>query len=1469
MKRIIETLLTNGSTRSTLKRLIVGLAVSAAVVIGSGLTANAAPANDNFANAIDLPGATGTQSGTDTIDATLQAGEPNPGATNTVWFKWTCPETGKLTVDTFGSADLLAGEWDAILGIYSGAALNALTPLGDTPKDTGYQETMTVPVTAGTTYYIQLAGYANTPAANIVVNWTLDNLDNGAQIVTFGANVTGSSAVITATSPTAGTVAWTVPFGTAMATLAPTFTLSPLATCNQTNGAVPTPNFTTSPVHYIVTAGGGTATRDYSVTVTVAPPSMACDMLTFGANVAGSVAVITPGTVDWYLPYGTAVAALAPTLTISFAATCLPTSGTTKNFTSPQTYTVTAQDGTTAQSYIVTARVATESALVWSAGGGGDWDFTNPNWIGQTTSTPQPFANAYNVIFDATGVGGTINIPSAVFPLSTTVTNDSPVNYKFSGGLIAMGSLMKSGSGTLAIDGLVSDSGTVVANTYSGGTIVNGGTLHLGGMYAGLSPLCTGTVGTGPVTLNGGTIRFDRITETNALISNGGTIASDNGWGASWNGPVTLNAILTSAAASGNAGTVTLGGAISGTGGLLKTGFNTLTLSGVNNYSGPTTVTAGTLQCNNPDALGNGGTLTISGSGKVNLNYTGEHNVAILSLGGVAQTSGTYGSSASPAANKNDTYFTGTGVVRVPLSSFKDILTFSFGVLGNAAIVGTNITLVVPPGTDRTSLAPTYTVSPGAAGSPLSGTPHNFTIQQTYTVTAENGSTQAYRVMVSEAVLPDIFTWINAGSGNWSIAANWINELASGEAPVGGGRPSYTFNFNTAGTYSVTNDLNSGYQLNQLNLGGPVLTLAGNSLAFTANGATLPQLNQNSAAGCTISVPLSLATNTTVGGTGTASLTFNGALSGPGSLTKTNSGTLQINGAPSHTGGTHVTAGTLFLFAAETGFAPNAAAFNIAPVTVESGATLEGYRAHLVGNLTMNGGRYFEYNGWNDGGWWGPIYLAADSFFGRSTAWCYALTLGGVISGPGGFTYDSYNNNQPPLTLSSANTYTGPTIVNSGKVVCKDQASLGNFGALTINSPGVVNLNYTGTHFVSALTLDGTPMSRGVYGSSSSGAPIQDDTHFDTAGTGTVTVPGPAEIVAFTAAGRAGVIDQTTSTINVTVPYGTELATLAPTFTLSSGTCIPASGTRPTPSFAALNPATYTVIDGTTTTTYLVTVTVAPPPILVGNSGAGPLTFDALPPVAEWSTFSVAGGAGDVTTDGGIDSVMSGINASSIIGELYSQANNTAYGLAIWRSDTLKLYTRPTGNKITLLMATLMNVSGSTIDTLAVSYTLGAENAATEQILGYRVYWSKTGAPGSWTTLGDATLATAGSKSVESKLPGIAWANGQTLYVVWADDNGDNTEGRYSIDDVSFTKVAAPPTPTLPPGSFSIAPGWVPTFTNVPTTAGYTYWLTYKNNLADATWTRIGAGTAGGGNKTFADTVTPYPASRFYRLEVQ
>jgi len=363
-------------------------------------------------------------------------------------------------------------------------------------------------------------------------------------------------------------------------------------------------------------------------------------------------------------------------------------------------------------------------------------------------------------------------------------------------------------------------------------------------------------------------------------------------------------------------------------------------------------------------------------------------------------------------------------------------------------------------------------------------------------------------------------------------------------------------------------------------------------------------------------------------------------------------------------------------------------------------------------------------------------------------------------------------------------------------------------------------------------------------------------------------VPDPAQILAFDAAGRAGVIDQVAKTITVTVPYGTDLATLAPTFMLSSGACTPTSGTAPTPSFAVQNPATYTVTDGAITRPYTVTVTVGPAPIIFSASGAPLQTFDALSPVTQWSTLSVAGAAGDVTTDAGLDTMMTGIAASSISTTLGSQAGSGTTGNAYWRSGDQKLGTQPTGNKATLLMARIYNNAGSTVTSVLLTYTLGVTVTPAEEIKGHRLYWSKTGLAGSWTAVGDSTLAAPGSTTVSTTLNSLNWANGSLLYVVWADDNGSNPDGDYTIDNVSFA-LATPPAPTLPPGSLSMSTG-TPTFTAVPTVSGYTYWLAYKDSLTALTWTRLGTGwLSDGSSHTFTDPTTPLPAARFYRLEVQ
>lgn len=74
-----------------------------------------------------------------------------------------------------------------------------------------------------------------------------------------------------------------------------------------------------------------------------------------GANYEG--AIVDDG-ITFVVPYGTAVTELAPTITKSELSTISPT--TAQDFSSPVTYTVTAQDGKMTHTYVVTVVVEPE-----------------------------------------------------------------------------------------------------------------------------------------------------------------------------------------------------------------------------------------------------------------------------------------------------------------------------------------------------------------------------------------------------------------------------------------------------------------------------------------------------------------------------------------------------------------------------------------------------------------------------------------------------------------------------------------------------------------------------------------------------------------------------------------------------------------------------------------------------------------------------------------------------------------------------------------------------------------------------------------------------------------------------------------------------------------------------------------------------------------------------------------------------
>ena len=234
--------------------------------------------------------------------------------------------------------------------------------------------------------------------------------------------------------------------------------------------------------------------------------------------------------------------------------------------------------------------------------------------LGANTYTGATTINAGTLKIGNGGTTGALSTSSAITVNGTLAFNRSnniAQGTDFSTAAISgTGSLIQNGTGNLTLN---------AANTYTGGTTLNSGTLVINNASA---------IGSGTFSINGGTLNN----------TSGSTITLSTNNAQSWNGDfaftgtndlnlgtgaVTLNATRTITVNSGN---LTVGGAISGTGfGLTKNGSGTLILSGSNSYSGNTTINAGTLQASVTGALANttiinlnGGSLLVAATNAIN-----------------------------------------------------------------------------------------------------------------------------------------------------------------------------------------------------------------------------------------------------------------------------------------------------------------------------------------------------------------------------------------------------------------------------------------------------------------------------------------------------------------------------------------------------------------------------------------------------------------------------------------------------------------------------------------------------------------------------------------------------------------------------------------------------------------------------------------------------------------------------------
>ena len=113
----------------------------------------APPANDNFANREQLVG-TDVRAQADNRGATVEPGEPNHtfgiANTHTVWWTWTAPDTGRVTIDTLGSVTSTSS---TALTVYVGDTLDTLLPV---MRGKNYTDRfkMVLPVAGGRAYQI-------------------------------------------------------------------------------------------------------------------------------------------------------------------------------------------------------------------------------------------------------------------------------------------------------------------------------------------------------------------------------------------------------------------------------------------------------------------------------------------------------------------------------------------------------------------------------------------------------------------------------------------------------------------------------------------------------------------------------------------------------------------------------------------------------------------------------------------------------------------------------------------------------------------------------------------------------------------------------------------------------------------------------------------------------------------------------------------------------------------------------------------------------------------------------------------------------------------------------------------------------------------------------------------------------------------------------------------------------------------
>jgi autotransporter-associated beta strand protein len=670
--------------------------------------------------------------------------------------------------------------------------------------------------------------------------------------------------------------------------------------------------------------------------------------------------------------------------------------------------------------------------LTWNGTTGTNtWDPTSgtTDWLNGASGAS--YSDGNNVTFDDTAANDNVNVTSAVAPGNITFNNSG--TYTFSGSNIGGGgNLVKGGSGTVIFQN---------STTYSGSTTINAGKVQLGVANA----LPTGTAVTLANTA-GATLDLHGFNQTLSELNGGGTTG----------GNVTLGAGTLTVGDSSN---LTYGGVISGGGSFIKKGSGSMTLTNTNTFLGGLSV--------------NNGVLVFSADGNL-----GDPSGSITINGGQLQTA-----SAASLSSTRTIYLGTTGSINVQTAdatgltfngSMQDIPGGVAGVLtkqgGGALVLGgvstytgaTNINNgqvylgianALPAGT-------VLTIGQGTSSSNVGQLDLNgFNLQIAGLNTIGNSGNNNANLVTDQAGSATTLTISGAGSYSFGTDGNKkdIGEILGNIQLVMAGTGTQVLgSTNTfsgglvinAGEVDVTEDANLGASSNSI-------TINGGRLGVTASG-TLASTH-------TISLGANIASSISTKG-GSTIVTYNGVmqdLTSGGIFAKQGAGTLILGGASTYTGSTYLNNGTVQLGVANA--LPTGTIVNLGQAASANLGTLDlhGFNQQITGLVSTTG----------------TNTLAATNVVTSSTP----ATL--TINGSGNYTYGSNTaansgvitgavslvvSGSGTQTLGGVNTYTGPTIITSGKLIVGvgGAGSIAN-SAVTVSGTGVL----AGSGTVGSLTV--------------------------------------------------------------------------------------------------------------------------------------------------------------------------------------------------------------------------------------------------------------------------------------------------------------------------------------------------------------------------------------------------------------